>query len=220
MVASRPPAACDKSTRIARALDLWREANDPRGTLAETYLASRALVLGPELAGDVIRFHGACPWLDKVTNRIVRLPAMLALMRQVEGNRPMAVQRTALTPDGRKIERRMLGIAGGAAIKLDEDAAVTVSLTVGEGLETCMSARQLSFRPAWALGSVAAVATFPVLSGIEVLHLLQETGDYGASARAVQACGSRWDAAGPEVIVVTPQGCEGDANDVLRRKVG
>jgi hypothetical protein len=149
---------------------------------------------------------------------------MLSLMRRIKGNQPTAIQRTALTPDGCKIDRRMLGVAGGAAIKLDADAEVTTSLTVGEGLETCLSARQLNFRPAWALGSVAAVTSFPVLPGIEALHLLEETGDRGASARAVQECGSRWYAAKREVIVVTPHGCQGDVNDVLmkwqRRKVG
>jgi hypothetical protein len=149
---------------------------------------------------------------------------MLALMRQIEGDRPTAVQRTALTPDGDKIERRMLGIAGGAAIKLDADAEVTHSLTIGEGFETCLSARQLNFRPTWALGSVAAVANFPVIPAIEAVHLLEETGDHGASARAVEECGTRWYAAGREVIVVTPHGCQGDVNDVLmkwqRRKVG
>jgi hypothetical protein len=214
----------DEGARIARASDLWREAIDPRGTLAEAYLSSRALVLAPELAGEVIRFHAACPWLDKATDTVVRLPAMLALMRQIEGDRPTAVQRTALTPDGDKIERRMLGIAGGAAIKLDADAEVTHSLTIGEGFETCLSARQLNFRPTWALGSVAAVANFPVIPAIEAVHLLEETGDHGASARAVEECGTRWYAAGREVIVVTPHGCQGDVNDVLmkwqRRKVG
>ena len=182
-VARRPDVASDEPTRIARALDLWSEAEDPRGTLVETYRSSRALILSPELAGDVIRFHGACPWLDKSTDKIIRLPAMLALMRRIEGNQPTAVQRTALTQGGRKIERRMLGVAGGAAIKLDADADVTLSLTVGEGFETCQSARQLNFRPTWALGSVAAVAKFPVLPGIETLHLLEETGDHGASAK-------------------------------------
>ena len=148
---------------------------------------------------------------------------MLVLMRRINGDQPTAVQRTALTLDGRKIERRMHGVAGGAAIKLDADAAVTVSLTIGEGFETCLAARQLNFRPTWALGSVTAVASFPVLPGIETLHLLQETGDHGASARAVEECGLCWHSAGREVIIVTPHGCQGDVNDVLmqwhRRKV-
>src|SRR4051794_18444545 len=56
-------------------------------------------------------------------------------------------------------------------------SGVTIGLTVGEGVETCLSARQLGLRPAWALGSVRAIRTFPVLSGIEALTILEETDD-------------------------------------------
>ena len=49
----------------------------------------------------------------------------------------------------------MYGEANGAAIKLDADEMVTMGLTIGEGIETVLSARQLGFRPAWALGSVS-----------------------------------------------------------------
>src|SRR5262249_37639768 len=142
----------------------------------------------------------------------------------IHSNEATAVQRTALTPAGQKIERRMFGVAGGAAIKLDADCYVTQALTVGEGFETCLAARQLHYKPTWAVGSVAAIASFPLLPGIETLTLLEETGDNGASVRAVQECGTRWHAAGREVIVVTPRGCEGDVNDVLmrwkRREIG
>lgn len=220
-----PVASTDEADRIARAAALWREGVDPRGTLVEAYLTSRALTLPDELANDVIRFHAACPWRDETTGKVDRVPAMLALMRQVRGNEITAVQRTALHPDGKKISRRMLGVAGGAAIKLDGDETVTHSLTIGEGFETCLAAKQaLGFAPCWAVGSVTAIANFPVLAGIESLQLLEETGDNGASARAVETCALRWDAEGREVFVATPRGCKGDVNDVLmqwqRRKVG
>jgi putative DNA primase/helicase len=202
---------------MGRAVALWREGVNPRGTLVETYLASRALSLPPEIACDVIRFHAACPWRDNSTNNIVRVPAMLAVMRNIRTNKITAIQRTALTPDGRKIERRMLGIAGGSAIKLDEDVVVALRLTVAEGFETALAARQLHYKPVWALGSVAAVASFPALDGIESLTLLEETGDNGASSRAVEECGSRWHRMGREVIVITPRGCTGDLNDVVMK---
>ena len=44
---------------------VWRKGVDPRGTLVETYLMGRALTLPRDIAGEVIRFHGACPWLTK-----------------------------------------------------------------------------------------------------------------------------------------------------------
>jgi putative DNA primase/helicase len=88
-----------------------------------------------------------------------------------------------------------------------------MGLVVGEGIETTLTARQLGFRPAWALGSVGAIAAFSVLSGIEALTILAEAGK--PSADAVQICGQRWSEAGREVIVVSPR-MGADINDALR----
>ena len=82
----------------------------------------------------------------------------------------------------------MLGPVRGAAIKLDGDAEVAAGLHIGEGLETCMAARALGFKPVWAVGSAGAIRTFPVLPGIEALSILRETDDNGANERAAQAC--------------------------------
>ena len=79
-----PPALCSlerpitradhgATERAALALRLWNEADDPRNTPASAYLMSRGLMLGDDIAGNVIRFHrklkfeGAC------------VPTMLAL---------------------------------------------------------------------------------------------------------------------------------------------
>jgi len=86
-------------------------------------------------------------------------------------------------------------------------------LHVGEGIETCLAARQFGLRQAWAVGRAGAVAAFPVLNGLERLTLLAEHDE--ASARAVQACAIRWDAAGREVVLNRPIGGK-DLNDVLR----
>ena len=55
----------------------------------------------------------------------------------------------------------MLGPVRGAAIKLDGDAEVAEGLHIGEGLETCMAARALGFKPVWAVGSAGGIQTFP-----------------------------------------------------------
>ena len=46
--AERRPLTQDDRVRIERARAVWDEATDPRGTLAERYLRSRALVLGDD----------------------------------------------------------------------------------------------------------------------------------------------------------------------------
>jgi hypothetical protein len=80
-------------------LQLWSEAISARDTLAEKYLALRQLALF-ERHEEVLRFHPSCPF-----GKGVRLPCMIALYRDIRTNEPKAIHRTALTPDGKKIDR-------------------------------------------------------------------------------------------------------------------
>jgi hypothetical protein len=198
----------DVARRQRRSVEIWDEARDPRGTIVETYLRSRALDLPPEISSDVLRFHPRCPWEDTTT------PAMVAALRSVRTGELIGIHRTALTPDGQKIGRKMLGIANGAAIMVDAEEAVTAGLAIGEGVETCLAARQLGIRPTWALGSTANIAAFPILDGIETLTVLSEN-DGGASALACREVGTRWHAAGRTVDILVPK-IGKDMNDVLR----
>jgi hypothetical protein len=187
---------------------LWEEAVPIAGTIAETYLrVFRSLALPADISPRVVRFHPACPFGEGV-----RHPCMIALYRDVMTDAPRAIMRTALTPDGAKIDRKALGQAGGAAIKLSEDADVTMSLTIGEGLETTLAGMAKGFAPAWALGSAGAIARFPVLTGVEALTVLGEPD--AANARAVAECFARWNAAGLEVYRATSM-AGGDMNDAL-----
>jgi hypothetical protein len=205
----RPTEASQRAPQLhrddgrTRALHLWNAGADPRGTLVERYLASRCLELGEDIAGEVLRWHPG-------------IRAMLALFRDIRTDEPRAICRTFLDQDGRKIERKFLGPVGGCAIKLDADEEVTGGLHIGEGLETCMAARQMGLRPTWALGSAGAVAAFPVLGGIECLTLLAEHDE--VNARAGEQCAARWYEAGREVIITEPVGGK-DLNDALLQKV-
>jgi putative DNA primase/helicase len=196
----RPIAPPGDDDRIGAALAVWREAHSPQGTIAELYLSRRTLTLDDGRPQTVLRWHPG-------------FGAMVALFRNVRTDEPQAVSRTFLDYKGRKFARKFLGPVGGAAIKMDPDDEVLGGLHIGEGLETCMAARQLGLRPTWALGSAGAVAAFPVLSGIETLTILAEHDE--ASARAVQACADRWLAAGRDVIVNEPIGGK-DLNDSIR----
>ena len=134
------------SARVPRRL--WREGIDPRGTLAERYLTGRGLELGDDLAGEVLRWHP-------------RLRAMVALFRGIRTDRPQALSRTYLDDEGRKLGRKFLGPVGGAAIKLDADENVLGGLHIGEGVETCLAARQLGLRPTWRSVPAARSRRFP-----------------------------------------------------------
>jgi hypothetical protein len=54
-----------------------------------------------------------------------------------------------------------------------------------------------------------------VLPGVDGLTILAETGE--PSAKAIQACGARWNDAGRDVIIVSPR-TGSDINDALQGK--
>lgn len=185
--------------KAAYALALWRIGVDPRGTVVERYLNSRALPLDGDLAGEVLRWHAGDG-------------AMLALFRNIRTGEPQAISRTFLTPDARKVDRKFLGPVGGAAIMLDAFDDVTHGLHIGEGVETCMSGRVVGLRPAWALGSKGAIDTFPVFGGVECLTIFTEPD----AMREAEACASRWHEARRDVYLNRSVGGK-DLNDALRR---
>jgi putative DNA primase/helicase len=203
----------DDARRIERALAIWDDAVSPRHTLVDTYLGRRALKVTDALADDVIRYHRACPWGKDAGGKTIRVPAMIVAMQSIATDEITAIQRTRLSPEGQKIERRMLGVAAGAAVKLDADERVTAQLIIGEGVETAMTARQIGLRPTWALGSAGAIENFPVLDGIARLMILAENDE--ANARAAEACATRWHDAGREVFINRPTRGN-DLNDALQ----
>ena len=136
---------------------------------------------------------------------------MVAAMRDAQTGELRAVHRTALTLDGQKVDRRMLGPAAGTAIMLTPKAE---TLAVGEGIESALSAKQMGYGPGvWAMGSAGAMGRLPVLDGVQRLVLLEERDT--ASANAVSDCGTRWTRAGRAVSVVLPNTGK-DLNDSLR----
>ena len=195
--------------RIAPAVAIWDEAVDPRGTTAEAYLRSRALVLGDDVAGTVLRYHPRCPWRDEDAGTIY-IPALIAAFRSVDDDAMTAVHRIRLDQPQRwpKTERRMLGPIQRSAVKLGTGDV----LHIGEGVETCLAAGQLGFAPAWALGSAGAIAHFPLIDGVACLRILGEAGT--ASVDAIKLCGQRWHNAGRKVQVVMPD-AGSDLNDQL-----
>jgi hypothetical protein len=180
------------------ALKLWNEAGDPRNSVVETYLASRPMQLPDELVGDLVRFHPLL-WFE---GRY--LGAMITLLRDIRTDEPCGVHRTFLDSDGRKLGRKMLGRAKGAAIKLDPDPHVTQGLFIGEGFETCLAAYLFKFRPVWCVGSAGGIGNFPVLSGIDALTILAENDRNGVNEKAKNLCAQRWRDNGRQVFEVEP----------------
>jgi len=194
----------------ALALRIWDRAKSPHHTIVERYLASRGLAL-PRAASNVLRFHTALK-LDGST-----VGGMVALFRDVRTDIPCAIHRTFLDHAGRKLDRRMLGRVRQAAIKIDPDDSVTGGLTIGEGLETCLAARQAGFYPVWALGSAGAIAAFPVLEGVGCLIIIVDNDKSGTGHRAADETIWRWTTVGREVVRVMPRRVGDDFNDLVKR---
>jgi hypothetical protein len=208
--AAKRPRSEDDHHRIERAIAIWDEAKDPRGTLAQTYLnVHRKLDLDDDLAGDVLRFHSRCPWRNETTGKTDRVPALIAAFRSIDDGTITAIHRIALNSDGSKISRRMLGVVHRAAVMLDP---IGTELAIGEGIETCLAARLLGVRPTWALGSTGSIAGFPILEGVKTLNILGETGE--ASRQAINFCARRWKRVGRRVRYTMPE-IGNDLNDEL-----
>jgi Toprim domain-containing protein len=208
-----PPArarvedAAARAAAIRDALGVFEASVNPYETPVESYLHSCGLDLSDDTAGSVIRWH--------------ERGAMVCLMRNVLTGEPQAVHQTLLDRQGRKrfvtlkgadkpTCRLFKGPVGGAAVMLDPPGS---GLHIGEGVETCLAARQIGLRPVWALGSAGEIAKLPALSGVEALTLLRERCPRNASAS--ETCGRRWHAAGREVFNVWPSAGK-DLNDTIQ----
>jgi hypothetical protein len=198
----------EQREKIAYGLSVFEASVPLKRTVADTYLRSRGLKIGEDLS-HFLRFHPGLPHSSGKT------PAMVALLRDIHTDVPTGIHRTYLTPDARKIERRMLGRARGAAIKIDAHEDVVSGLHIGEGIETCLAARHVDFRPTWALGCASAIAGFPVIAGIEALAVFGEND--GASTNAACEVCARYEAQGCETFLYLPP--RGDFNDTLKEAV-
>jgi putative DNA primase/helicase len=200
----------EKEKKKTAALRIWTASVNPAGTIVERYLLEhRGLKLPSDVAGNVIRFHGSLRF-----DEFSRKPGMVCLLRDIATNEPCGIHRTFLDREtAAKIDRRMLGTAKGAAVKLDAHRAAYPNLTVGEGIETCLAGREASLGPVWALCSTSGISFFPIVEGVAELTLLQEND--AASKKAVTICGRRYLAAGKPVNLITPK-IGNDLNDVWK----
>lgn len=202
--------------RTRSALDLYKEAQPYSGSPIEEYLFHTRHIgdwLNTFRLDHVFRFHPSCPFGGE------RLPCMLALVRDIKTDAPVAIHRTALNLDGKypeRIDRMSLGPTSGGAIKISPDDEVHSGLLIGEGIETVLAAsKTFQFKQAWSLIDRGNLAKFPVLSGIECVTIAVDNDAPGEEAAA--ECARRLVGAGIEVIS-TQTNFAKDFNDMVIRK--
>lgn len=203
----------EREANIAEALTIWEQGSQLANSPAHDYLRKRHIHDLPPNVDEVLRFHPRCRF-----GRQGLRPCMLALFRSIKGNKPVAIHRTLFFGDG-TAQRMALGPIGSAAIKLWP--ADGVRLTIGEGIETVLSAALYMKRPdgaplfpAWSLTVAKSVRHFPVLKGINELNLLVDNDESQVGQSAAKACGERWADAQRKVKLLYPENA--DFNDDLK----
>ena len=195
----------DDARRTQAALRMWRATVPADGTLVETYLCSRGIVIP---VPTTLR-HAAIKHL-----RGQLWPAMVALVTRGGDGAPLAIHRTFLARDGDgkalvDPQKMMLGPCRGGAVRL---AAVGDVLMVGEGIETCLAAMQATGHPAWAALSTSGLRTLDLPGDVRDVIVLAD-GD-GPGEAAACDCAWRWKREGRRVRIARPP--EGiDFNDLL-----
>lgn len=209
----------DDGVRTVFALSIWQQARSIAGTPAQAYLEFRGIDITrlPEGLCEALRWHPACPWEG------FQHGCMVGLLTDAITGEPKAIHRTAITAQGQKVDKKMLGPVGGCVVRLWPDETVTTGLVLGEGIETtlaaatCLDHKGTALIPAWAACSAGAMARFPVLHGIECLTLLVDNDRSGTGQRAALECSGRWTMADREVIRLVPDAPDTDFNDVISK---
>ena len=200
----------DDAKRTEIALSIWQAATPARGTLVETYLCSRGLLLP---ATPTLRFH---PCLKHPSGD--SWPSMIALVTRGSDDAPLAIHRTFLARSGAgkaavEPQKMMLGPCRGGAVRLAESGLV---LMIGEGIETCLAAMQETGHPAWAALSTSGLRALDLPKDVRDVIVLADGDDPGESA--ARDCALRWKREGRRVrIARPPQGM--DFNDMLLGRV-
>ena len=194
------------AARINRAMALWQQGTSLTATPGEPYFNGRGC---PVPGDDVLKFHAACPF------GTLRVPTVLALIRDVVTGEPIGVQRTAIKDDGSGKRfggdsKRTLGVPRHGAVRLQ---AASEHLGIAEGIETALSAMQVFKTPVWATLSSGGIARFPVLPGIKKLTVFADHDQPGMTAAAT--CCRRYNAAGIDAEIRHPTQPGTDWNDYL-----
>jgi hypothetical protein len=209
----------DAQARVERAERLWRGRQALLGSVAAVYLHARDI--GHLVACEDLGFHPSCAHPSSTFDHPVRLPALVAAVRDVDG-RFIGVHRTYLRREGSAkadIEppKASLGPVGGGAVRLAslEQVLEAGELIVGEGIESSASAGRLIGLPAWAAISAGNLASGLVLPA-DIRKVVIASDRDQAGQDAARAAWFRFHREGRAVRVATPDEGRGDFNDIVR----
>jgi putative DNA primase/helicase len=147
------------------AKDVWATTVQPHDTFVQEYLERRGIALLP---------HSIRCQLDR--------PAMVAAVQRPDG-KIIAVQHTWVTRHGEKAlaspRRITTGALGTGAVRLGPAAEV---MGLAEGVETALSAIQLTGMPVWASLGAARLPSVWVSPQVKELHIFADNDEAGQRA--------------------------------------
>jgi hypothetical protein len=188
-----------------QALAMWGAASPAEHTIVQRYLRARGITIAPPPS---LRCAGG-GYLERAD------PAMVAAV-QAPDRRTIAVQVTRLDPSGERkakvaLPRQTIGALGNGAVRL---AAAGDVLGLAEGVESALSAMQLSGIPTWACLGASRMYRVAVPASVRELHIFVDNDGPGRSAaeRTARAHAHR------RVVLRSPPACLNDWNDFLRAK--
>lgn len=189
---------------------VWASTVPAAGTPAEAYLRGRGIALA---VPDCLRFARSCR--HGATKQ--SLPAMVAAVTGPDGDR-VAVHRTYLGEGGAgkapvEPAKASLGPVSGGAVRLAPAGEV---LGMAEGIETALSAMQLSDLPTWACISAGGLRAVIVPPGVRRVIIFADRDKPGAAA--ARDARDRLSGEGREVTVLFPAGGVNDFNDLMRAR--
>ena len=191
---------------------LWKASTKLTGSdPVSKYLHSRKIVLQPEC----VRYCPEC-WCSETKTKV---PAMIAMFVGVDG-KAISQHRTYLDGEKkadlkspRKIMKGITQLAGGA-IRLAKPKNGT--LGIAEGIETAMSAMQISGIPCWSVVSTSLMKAFQPPEGIRRVIIFSDSDANFAGQQAAYTLANRLYSKDLLVEVeISPSGT--DFNDVLKR---
>jgi putative DNA primase/helicase len=209
----RGPAGQRSALLSATACRLWAEAIPAPGTLVEAYLRARGIACPPPAT---IRFLSNARHSPTGTS----WPCMLAAVARSPDNKVVAVHRTFLGvgPHKAKIEpcRMTLGLVAGGAVRFAPAGDV---VGVAEGIETALSAMQLSGVAVWAALSAGGIERLilPAMPQARTVIVFADHDRRGIDAAEYAA--ARWRGEGREVRIELPTKPGTDFNDALARQI-
>jgi len=193
----------------------WKQTlplDHPDAAPARRYFKSRKLgqVVMPL---DDIGYHPALEYRDADSKVIGQYPALIAIVRNVEG-KTVTVHRTWLSPDGNgkapvDSPRKQFSSAGdkpvtGSAIRLDKEIAPV--LHVAEGLETALAVRAIvdGTAPVFSTLNKGLMQRLDVPEPVQCVVIWADRDHSGGGEQAAHALTERLHQQGKQAIVMLP----------------